>query len=455
MQATSSPPLAPQTMLFGEFLSALIHSLGEEGVRLNVLRNYEGFPANNNSRDLDLLIPRTDLPRAIHALRSIKGIRIVGYAERHYVASVLLAGVSVAPEARALQVDFYLTLTWKGIPYLQIDGVLQAAMTHRAGNLNFFVPHPVHEAIISLFAGLLLGRTLKEKYFPQAQRTFAAARFETVDALRPQFGLKVATRLVDSVIDGDRPKVIACIRPLRAALALRSLQRPFRSIRNIVRHYALEFRARCTPADLETVCILGPRDCRTSTIIERLMPILQSTSVVVEKRDSGPRLPPWVQSPGMPLSVQTHAEPRGDYFASSVNILLWLLEEWQSQFVGKALPTLRVCESGYYGLLADPGSSSLSGPKWILRLVGRLLPSCDLWILLAPSRENSQSNGEGVSPSHAFDQIVTYRAFLETRKRYVILDASKPPAAVTEDAYAAIIDTLAERANKELKDRFQ
>jgi hypothetical protein len=37
----------------------------------------------------------------------------------------------------------------------------------------------------------------------------------------------------------------------------------------------------------------------------------------------------------------------------------------------------------------------------------------------------------------------------------VILDASKPPAAVTEDAYAAIIDTLAERANKELKDRFQ
>jgi hypothetical protein len=368
---------------------------------------------------------------------------------------VLLAGVSVAPGARALQVDFYLALTWKGIPYLQIDRVLQAAITHRAGELNFFVPHPVHEAIVSLFAGLLLGGTLKEKYFPQAQRTFAAAKLEAVDALRPQFGLKVATRLVDSVIDGDRPKVIACVRPLRAALALRSLRRPFRSARNIVRHYALEFKARCTPADLETVCILGPSGCGATAIIEGLMPILQSSSVLVEKRDSGPRLQPLVHSPGMPLSTQKDAKQRGNYFTSSVSVLRWLLEEWQSQFVGKTLPTLRVCESGYYELLADSGSSSWSGPKWILRLVGRLLPPADLWILLAPSAECSQSIGQTVPPSYALNQIEAYRSFLMASKRHVILDASKPPAAVTEDAYTSIIDALAERADKQLKSRFK
>jgi hypothetical protein len=37
----------------------------------------------------------------------------------------------------------------------------------------------------------------------------------------------------------------------------------------------------------------------------------------------------------------------------------------------------------------------------------------------------------------------------------MILDASKPLDAVVEDAYVAIIDTLAERASKKLKSRFK
>jgi energy-coupling factor transporter ATP-binding protein EcfA2 len=455
MQAISSAPLGPQTLPFGEFLLALIHSLGEEGVRLHVLRNYDGFPANNNSRDLDLLIPRSDLPRAIRALRSIQGTRIVGYAERHYVASVLLAGVSVAPEVRALQVDFYLTLTWKGIPYLPIDRVLQSAIPRRAGDLNFFVPDPVHEAIISLFAGLLLGGLLKEKYFPQAQRTFAAARLEAIDSLAPQFGLKAATRLVDSVIGGDRRKVLACVRPLRAALALRGLRSPVRSAGNIVRHYVREFAARLTPQDLETVCILGASGCGASTIIERLMPILQSSSVVVEKRDSGPRLPPVLQSPGGGLNADTSAQPGAKYFASKVKLLRWLLDEWLSQFMGKSLPTLRICESSYYNLVADPASTSFEGFQWLAHLVGKLLPPADLWILLEPSTEGLQSIGQQSVSSQALKQFAAYRLFLSSRKRYVSLNASKPSAAVAEDAYAAIIDTLAERADKQLKIRFK
>jgi hypothetical protein len=44
---------------------------------------------------------------------------------------------------------------------------------------------------------------------------------------------------------------------------------------------------------------------------------------------------------------------------------------------------------------------------------------------------------------------------VKSRKKYVILDASKPLAAVVEDAYVAIIDTLAERADKQLKRRFK
>jgi hypothetical protein len=155
------------------------------------------------------------------------------------------------------------------------------------------------------------------------------------------------------------------------------------------------------------------------------------------------------------LNADTSAQPGAKYFASKVKLLRWLLDEWLSQFMGKSLPTLRICESSYYNLVADPASTSFAGFQWLAHLVGKLLPPADLWILLEPSTEGLQSIGQQSVSSQALKQFATYRLFLSSRKRYVSLNASKPSAAVAEDVYAAIIDTLAERADKQLKIRFK
>ena len=137
-------------MPLSEFLTVLFRALFEQGVQYCVLRNYEGFPGFNAGRDVDLLVRASDLPLAIQTLRSIPGTRVVGYFERRYVASVFLQGISSTAKARALQIDFDLSLTWKGLAYLPADVVLQAAIPHPAANLIFPVPSPIHEAITSL-----------------------------------------------------------------------------------------------------------------------------------------------------------------------------------------------------------------------------------------------------------------------------------------------------------------
>ena len=183
MEETSSLPVETQALSFSEFLAALIQSFDKEGLRPCILRNYEGFPASNVGGDVDFLIRPSELPRAIRALGSLRGIRIVGYAERHYVAHVFVEGVSSEPGIRALGLDFIWSLNWKGLEYLSTDAVLQTAMPRRAGDLTFLVPSPVHEAIISLLSSQLIGGWLKEKYFPKVQQTFAGERSEVIAAL--------------------------------------------------------------------------------------------------------------------------------------------------------------------------------------------------------------------------------------------------------------------------------
>ena len=442
----------PSVMPLGVFLPALLQALEREGVHLCVLRNYDGLPACNSGRDVDCLIRASDLPLTIRALKSIQGIRIVGYSERSFVASVFLEGISSIAQSHALQVDFYLSLTWKGLVYLPADAVLQAAIARPAGNSTFLVPMPVHEAITSLLSSLIIGGSVKEKYFPQVQRTFASNRGEVIAALSPQFGAKSAVRLADSVIGGDRERVRGCVRALRASLVLRNLlRRPLRSTLAVVRHYAYEVAIRYSPRTLATVCILRPGSSERTAIIETLMPILQSTAVIVEERCSQPQLSRLHDSPGN-SPAEGNSRARDSRLVSMARIVSWMVTDWLRQL--NRMPTLRVTESRSYDLISDTEWHRYGIPKWFAWLVTKLLPAPDLWILLDPGTGEMQAANHECLPAQALRQLDACRSLVKTKKQFVILEAGVPGFRVTEEVYSAIIAMLAQRADKRLKSRF-
>jgi energy-coupling factor transporter ATP-binding protein EcfA2 len=368
-----------------------------------------------------------------------------------HVASVFVEGICATPGGRSFQVDFFLSLSWKGLPYLSVDAVLQASQPRQAGNIHFFVPSPVHEAIISLLTSLIIGGRIKEKYFPQVQRRFADNRCEVIAALLPQFGVKAVTRLVDSVIGGDRQKIHACVRSLRTCLALRSLLcKPIRSACSIVRHYAGEGEVRYSPRTIETVCILGPSGCGKTTIIENLIPLLQSSAKIVEKHHFKSRLTLARKSRRMNSRSDGCAQAQSGSLSSMAKALVWLLDEWLSQFIGKKNFTLRICGCSCQDLLIDPAKYGYNGPQWFARLASRFFPSPDLWILLDPAMRTEG----GELPAQTARQIEAYRSFVKARKQHIILNAGKPAADLTEDVYAAIIDMLAQSTDRQLKRRF-
>jgi hypothetical protein len=100
---------------------------------------------------------------------------------------------------------------------------------------------------------------------------------------------------------------------------------------------------------------------------------------------------------------------------------------------------------------------------WFARLAGRLFPSPDLWLLLAADldaigdadADGRESKGEEALPPEEFRRPEAGRSFAKAGNRRVLLDASQAAGSVAEEAYAAIIDTLAGRAARQLKRRFR
>lgn len=447
-------PLQPPTLPFNEFLAALFEALKREKVRCCVLRNYEKFPAKNIGGDVDFLLSPPDLPRAMRALRSIQGIRITCYSRRSWVAHAFVEGVSAADGMRSLQVDFLWCLNWKGQPYLHTDAILRAAILRPAGNLHFLVPSPVHEAIVSLFSSLLVGGWLKEKYFPKAQKIFAGDRLGVIAALRTQFGLKVSTRLVDSVIGGDRKQILGCISSLRRALFLHNfLRRPLRAVSTAFRYYAAEVILRYSPATLENVCLLSLDGGGSAAIVEKLLPMLKSAVKFIERQPCGNTPLLEGTSGGAAARADSAQESSRGVLVSMAALVLWLAKEWRSKFQEKKNITLRICERSCYDLLIHPGRYGYGGPIWFARLAAKLFPSPELMILLAPAAKEARPGNRVVPQEETNRQLEACRPFLRGRRRYVILDAGKPAASLAEEAYTAIIDALVQRSSRQLGDR--
>jgi hypothetical protein len=155
-------------------------------------------------------------------------------------------------------------------------------------------------------------------------------------------------------------------------------------------------------------------------------------------------------------TIATAENPQRPYgsFVSMAKVLMWLLNEWARHFTDKKNHILSICENYYQDLLIDPRSYRYGGPMWFARLVGKFIPSPILWILLDPAAAGAPPNGPEAVSTEAETRMAASRLFVSTRERYVILDASKAAAFVTEDAYASIVDTLAQTTNRRLDRRF-
>jgi hypothetical protein len=184
------------------------------------------------------------------------------------------------------------------------------------------------------------------------------------------------------------------------------------------------------------------------------MPLLQSMAVVVEKRHLRPALSIEHQSWDIPSSTNCFdGGPKG-WLVSVAYAIMSLINAWVAQLAERRNLTLRIHDGCYQELSINPKKYRYVGPMWLARLIGILFPPPDLWILLDISEIVLQPSSQEFLSTDTLRQREAYRTFVKTRERYIILDAGRPFASVVEEAYAAIIKTLALCTDEHLRNRF-
>jgi thymidylate kinase len=434
----------------GRFVTCLFNEWNTAGIRYLILRNYEDLP-DSTGNDIDILLEEGALSAAEKLLR--KSALEQGWA-LHNVGSFACRALYVYNRQTLQQIHFDLMpqIKWHTFPF--IDSKL--LLLRRREYKNFYIPHPAHEAAVSMMTRLIYCGHVKEVYRSFVASVAGAYAGEMERVFAKSFGSLCAAKLVRLAVAEDWDTIGGMRGTLRRALIVRLMGRsPFRMIVGIGRS-VLRYASRWLRSPGLCIVFFGPDGCGKTSVAQRLNEGLETTFAkgkglhlhwkpsLIKK--SSPESENWIRNPN------PHANPtRG--IAGSVIYFLFHLAEYLVGWWLIIKPVLFtnglvMIDRYYYDFMVDQRRYRLNLPAWVIRAGFRLVKKPDIVFCLDADPEILQARKKEVSFEECTRQRNAYRALAAELPNGHIIDAAQPLNDEVREVQFVVMRYLEERTSK-------
>ena len=435
-------------------LRAAFAALDAAGIDWLVLRNHEGLPQSNRSKDVDLGIEKSDFRRAERAITGAVGE--IGFDrvlvdDFQYVRCLTFFRMD-GPSPQSIKIDLLDGFVFRGAQVFHFRQLFADA--RRDG--RFVVPSVNDDAVMLWAKPLLTGGIVKPKYLPdieQAARKDPQGFRAVLDRI---FTPDLAEKAWSKIAAGNVEATIPLKAALRRSAWQRALRRnPVRSLRDAFHHVIAELarRSQRTPATMMSV--MGPDGVGKTTFIERFAARLADLQIkdreAIEVQHFRPHLIPNINQllTGKPEVVSDFNNPHSAAPASMPSSLLRISYYWTDYVLGYWLKNRQrlirghniIFDRYFFDFIVDPRRSRLSLPGWVPRLFLSVTPTPALVFFLDADAEQIFARKQELQPDEIARQLAAYRALAECDPgRFVRLDASQSPDLVVRDALHAVIE---------------
>lgn len=424
------------------FLPELFHILSDRRITYCVMGNTRVLPEIPEN-DIDIVCAPGERPALIGAFEAL--------VERYggYVAQVLqhesTATYHVAylplPQNRSAYVKLDLCTDYlvAGRKLLSAEWILQDREKSAAG---FYTAAPDRE-----FTYYLL------KKLGKAKADGAALEHLSALLLRDSGGCRAALArcwppasadLIARALAAKDWSPIAAARPLLQRQVRTRL--PRRNLALVLAEWSRLLSRLLRPTGF-VISVLGPDGSGKSTVLAGLVPRLSALG----RRTARFHLKPPIagrESEGG-VVVDPHGQrPRGPvmsilkllYLVFAYN-LGWLVSVW--------LPRLRsgliFFDRYYHDILADPRRYRNGAPGWVVRTLGRLIPTPDLFLVIDVAPEAVRARKSEVSAQEGIRQFSAYRALCAELPNAHLIDGNVPAEAVIAQCESRVAQAMARR----------
>ena len=225
----------------------------------------------------------------------------------------------------------------------------------------------------------------------------------------------------------------------------------FHQIMSMMTQYNMHFNP--LPNMGFVTAILGPDGSGKSTVLSKILPRTANLGQETWQFHLWPRGDRQARQRA-PVTAPHSLPPRG--LASSTLKLLFLAWRYNAGWLAAVFKPYRRSamiwfDRYYHDMLADPKRYRMGAPAWLVRLVGRLIPKPDLFLILDVRPEVARARKSEVSEAESQRQFHAYRALAKELPNAVLIDANGSSEEVAAACERAVVAAMARRLDKHMR----
>ena len=446
--------------IFTEFTK----KLNSENIRYFVLRNYEGLPETNTSKDVDIIVEPGFLKRSKEILLEIyKENEMDYYYEVVYGRVHCIHGMSTINEL-GIHIDLIKGYLAKGYEVYTFEELYKHVIQYK----NFYVLNEFMNGMMLLIYKQFGYKKpiLKKEYRETIKNTFEKYPREFEEELTKITNKKLAPNIIENIKDNDFDEVIGLNKKFtRSIRSYVFKRRPIITIFRIISFFFQKvWRIGIGYRNYRRViAIIAPDGAGKTTFLDGLKNKIENYYVSDENDEKihlyhfRPELFPNLGEMGEKVGVMEQdrdftnphrggtANPVSSFFRISYYTLDYLIG-WQ-KYIRQDVQydKFSIFDRYSYDLLVDPIRTKLNLPRWMRRFFVWLTPKPPLVFVLCARPQIIYERKQELEFDEIERQMKEYSKLAETKKRFVKINAEVSTDEMTDEAIQIILDKYAKK----------
>ena len=441
-------------------LSNFIVELNESHIRYFILRNFEGLPEINTSKDIDIIIEPNNYHKASKLLLNVlKEHKISNYRVVKYERAYCCFAIDVEKNF-SIHIDLIESYLSKGFEVFTFNALYKETVDYK----NFKVLNETYNAIMLLYYKVISAKQLKTQYQNEINVTYKKNSNKINSVLNKTLGSKQSKLIIAALLKKDFKAIIYNANELSKVTKRKAfLKKPIKTTYNITKFLCEKFYriVYCPRRYQNFISVQGADGTGKSTFIEGLVKAIayyyvseDSKSHVYHHR---PTILPNLGAVGEKTGVMIEdkdftnphrAKPAG-FFSSFIRMTYY----WLDYVIGVPLKLRKdvqfdkftIYDRYIYDFLIDPHRSRINLPYWIRKVFTRLVSQPRIVFVLLTDAEIIYKRKQELTIDEINRQLGEFKKLAASNKRFVVLDASKAPEELVNDAMKIIIEKFTQK----------
>ena len=379
----------------------------------------------------------------------VSNIHLVKYERAHCCYGISL------DNHLSIHIDLIEGYLSKGFEIFSFTELYKQTKKHK----NFYVLNDTYDALLLLYYKVIATKQLKPQYQSKITRVYKTKKKEINSVLTNTLNKKMSGLVIQCLMENNFDLICKNANGISKSSKLRAfVKSPFTSFSRIICFiFEKVFRIIYCPRKFQNfISVQGADGTGKSTFIEGLVNAIsffyvsdETKSHVYHHRPSVlPNLGAVGEKAGVMKEDKDFTNPHRAKPAGFISSFTRMTYYWLDYVIGVFIKLRKdvqfdkftIYDRYIYDFLIDPHRSRINLPYWIRKVFTRLVPQPRIVFVLLTDAEIIYKRKQELTIDEINRQLGEFKKLAASNKRFVVLDASKSPEELVDEAMRIIIE---------------